>query len=301
MSIPALPAPSPAETAAAANRALGQMQRPARALIGWMDEQQAHLTLCGRRADLTPDTAQIELVRAARAAVAARDAGVDHDGVVEDAPDGLTEHVAALHADATGAALLSQGMVVALVDLTRVRAAQPLVHVDHAEERAAEVDPDDLASIAAISLPLTTPTEIPMVFDETQKAYILSSANPNLRVSGMFQTQTPNGPGLGFIVNVAPSFLRVTRYNGLPILTDGYHRAHGFLKRGITCVPALVQDVSSFEALGLPAGMLSQETFLGSRPPVLPDYLDDDVSTDVLVPASQKIVMVKATEVSTLG
>jgi hypothetical protein len=93
----------------------------------------------------------------------------------------------------------------------------------------------------------------------------------------------------------------VARYGERVILTDGYHRAHGFLRRGIARVPALVQDVQSFEALGLPAGMLSQDAYLGDRPPLLSDYLDDAVSADARVPASQKLVMVKAIEVSTLG
>jgi hypothetical protein len=120
----------------------------------------------------------------------------------------------------------------------------------------ADVDPDDLASVAVVSLPLPTPAELPIQTDDAQRQFIVSSANPNLRVTGMMAA--PGGQ-MGFVVGITPSFLRVTRYQGRVILADGYHRAHGFLRRGVTHVPAFINDAASFEDIGFSPGMLSQD------------------------------------------
>jgi hypothetical protein len=83
---------------------------------------------------------------------------------------------------------------------------------------------------------------------------------------------------------------------------DGYHRAHGFLRRGINVVPALVGDVGSFEELGLPPlGMLAQDAYLGDHPPLLADYLSDEVAAEVMVPTTQKTIVIAGLELQTAG
>jgi len=202
-----------------------------------------------------------------------------------------------LHGDPVAAGLLNDGWRVMIVDLSRVCAAQPSVHVDHAEERAASVDPSDVTSIAAVSLPISVPTQLPFQFDQIQRAWVFSSANPNLRIVGAGYGVVNGAPIFGFNVALAPSFIRVARYQSRYLLLDGYHRAHGFLRRGITHVPVFVRDTPSFEALGLPQGMLPQDAYLGERPPLLPDYLNDDVSTDVDVPTTEKVIVITGLEV----
>jgi hypothetical protein len=288
------PVPPPPDPMATVNR-------PGRALIGWMPPDEAHLWLTSRRKDLTPSPDQVAWAQQAGAAVAARSPGLDQSGIVQDAPSELDIHIKALQADQATAALFAAGWRVAIVDLGLVCAAQPVVHVDHADERVAPADPDDLASVAAISLPIATPQEFPVNFDPQQKAWILSSANPNLRITGAGIGNSDGGPVVGFMVTITTSLVKVARYRGRYILTDGYHRAHGFLRRGIRHVPALVGDVTSFEALGLPAGMLSQDTYLGDRPPKIADYLDDEVAADVEVPVTHKTLVITGLEVNTSG
>ena len=63
-----------------------------------------------------------------------------------------------------------------------------------------------------------------------------------------------------------------------------------------------LESLASFEALGLPqVGMLPQDAYLGERPPVLADYLDDEVSAEVTVPVTQKMIMIAGLEVQTAG
>jgi hypothetical protein len=123
-----------------------------------------------------------------------------------------------------------------------------------------------------------------------------------LRIIGNFAG--PVGPGLigfGFAVAVLPSFLQVAKVQGRYVLRDGYHRAYGFLRRGISTVPAFVRSFGQFEELGLPVGLLPPSVYLGERPPTLSDYDDDLVSESVMLPASQKMVVIHGLELSPLG
>jgi len=280
---------------------MATVHRPARALIGWMPPDEAHLWFTSRRKDVAPSAEEVARAQQAVATVASRSLGLDQSGIVHDAPGELDVHVKALQADPATAALFAAGWWAAVVDLGSVCAAQPMVHVDHADERVAPADPDDLASVAAISLPTATPQELPVNFDAQQKAWIFASANPNLRITGAGIGTGDGGPVVGFTVTITTSLVKVARYRGRYILTDGYHRALGFLRRGVRHVPALVGDVTSFEALGFPAGMLSQDTYLGDRPPQLADYLDDEVAADVEVPATHKTIVITGLEVNTSG
>ncbi|MDP9343643.1 MAG: hypothetical protein M3Q23_16435 [Actinomycetota bacterium] len=210
--------------------AQARVERPARALIGWLDRAEALLFMNSRRADVAATPEQEAQVDAARAAVGGRSPGVDQAGVVEDASPELGDHLEQLRNYPPAAELFNQGWRLALVDISRVRAAQPIVHVDHAEERTAPASASDPASIAAITVPIATPTDLPGGFDPTQKAWVLTSANPNLRITGAWSGQVNGQTGLGFHVALLPSFVRVANFQGRFILVDGYHRAFGLLR-----------------------------------------------------------------------
>jgi hypothetical protein len=47
--------------------------------------------------------------------------------------------------------------------------------------------------------------------------------------------------------------------------------------------------------------MLPQGAYLGERPPLLPDFLDDRVSAAVKVAAFQKLIVIQAIELTPLG
>jgi hypothetical protein len=213
----------------------------------------------------------------------------------------LDDHIAQLRQTPAGAAMLQEGWDLALVDLARVCAFQPHVVADAAVERVENVKVDDLAAIAAITLP-TSPAEPPRIqFDPTKQAYMAISQNTNLRIAGTANGPAPDGSGavmLGFAVMVSRSFLQVVRFQDRFRLRDGYHRAYGFLSRGITHVPAFTREMQTIEDV-LPPGMyLPQHSYLGDRPPYLPDYLDDQVACTVRLPASQKMVLIQGIELN---
>jgi hypothetical protein len=235
-------------------------------------------------------------------AVAARPEGIDQlDVVREPSGDDLHDHLERLRAGA-GAAYFDDGWRVALVDLPRVCAFQPSVFTDSAAERAAGVDPSDIAQLARVTLPTEWRLEQQAQLDEARQQWLLVSRNPSLRVVGHFAGPLqPGGPlAFGFFATILPSFLQVARYQGRYFLRDGYHRSIGLLDVGARRVPAFVRDFETIATL-VPNGMLPQELFLGPRPPTMADYRDDNVATDVSLPAAQKMVLVQALELSPQG
>lgn len=238
--------------------------------------------------------------------MAARAGGPDQAGVVSPAPLELAEHESALRA--AYPAVFAEGWQVRMVDLSRLCAFQPVVYTDRARERAAGTGDGDVRVLAALTLPTGSPPPLRASFDEKRNAWVIVSSNRNLRLVGRFTAPVPGAPvgggaggtpGFGFVVTIMPSHLQVVELQGRYFLRDGYHRALGLLASGTAVVPALVASFSAIEELAVP-GALPQATYAGPRPPTLPDYLGDDVATEVQLPVAQKMVLVQGMELDFL-
>lgn len=277
-----------------------QLQRSARALIGWMPPDEAAQWLAGQGQRIAEE--HRESVRRARSTVATRSAGHDPGDPVAQMPDILAAHRDALLNNSQSASFFAEGWDVAIVDLTRVCVAQPHILTDDATARVADVRADDILSVASITLPIAQNRPLAAAFNEQKQTWIFSSANPNLRIAA--HVAAPVQPGIhafGFVVMISASYVQVARYRDRFLLRDGYHRAFGLLARGITHVPVFVRDFQTFDDMRLPLGLLPQDAYLGDRPPLLSDYSDNTVSSSVVMPVTQKVVMVQGVEVATLG
>jgi hypothetical protein len=272
----------------------GAALSPARVLLGWMDPEQGVRVLQGHAA--APDDA-VQRVRAARERVASRPPGVDQSDAVASLPDALAAHVRALHQHPAAAEQLA-GWTPSLVDLRRLCAVQSRVFLDHGHALAGAADPRNPASVAAVCLPTPQDQGFSAAFDEARKAWVLSSADPGLRVVSHFGRQIgPDVAGFGFGVALRPSYVKAVRHGGRWFLSDGYHRAIAFLRRGITHVPALVRTLADGEPLEAPHGMLPADAYLGGRPPCLPDFLDDEVALTVPMEVQRKVIIIQVIEV----
>ena len=89
----------------------------------------------------------------------------------------------------------------------------------------------------------------------------------------------------------------MVRWQGAYFLRDGNRRALGLYSRGISRIPVLYREYADNED-PRPAGgeLFDQSVFLGDRPPMLPDFLDNDVSAPIEVRATQKTFIFHATE-----
>ena len=284
---------------------------PARALLGWLPPEHAE-TLLDSQADGELSDAQRARINQALAAVAARPAGVDQDGLISPIPDELANHVTRLEATPAGARMRAEGWATAMADLARVVAIAPSVFTDTAIERAAILDPGDLRGIAELTLPARHPRPIGELspgddvlpihcqYHHRTKTYTITSPNLNLAVISNFdapgnRAPQPSQMGHGFTVGVPPSFIEVARFQGRYVVRDGHHRAFGLLSRGITRVPVYVRDVATAEDLA-PAGTLPRSAWQGERPPLLRDYHDDLVAESLLLPVPSRTIVIQATE-----
>jgi hypothetical protein len=259
----------------------------------------AKATLAGP--GITPTDDHEQIVAAAIANVNARPSGLDQTGLIEPQPEVLNAYIEQLRQNPAAALFFAEGWAVGIANLSRVCAVQPTIATDDATQRAAEVDVDDLLSIAAVTLPIGSGTPVRVAYNGDKKAWVFSSANPNLRILGEMQGEAQGARIFGFGVGAPSSFMQVASYNGRLLLRDGYHRAYGLLRRGIIHAPVFVREFERFEDLRLPMGMLPQDSYLGMRPPTLADYLDDAVSANGATLVTQKVVLIQALEVATLG
>jgi hypothetical protein len=178
---------------------------------------------------MTDPAQAADAAQRAHQAVAARPAGVEQDALITSVSAELAEHVQALEASPAAKPMHDEGWKVALVDLTQVCAFQPAVVTDQALARVQAAGEDDIASIAAITLPLTQGDQLPVQYDPIHQAWTVTSANLNLRIAANVGPLpvSPGGTALGFAVVAGPSFMQVGRYNGRHYLRDGCHRAFG--------------------------------------------------------------------------
>ena len=244
-------------------------------------------------------------MRAAAAAVAARAPGVEQSGIISEVGSDLAEHVNALQSHQLFQDFVAEGgWSVKLVDLTRVCGFQLLVHIDHAEDRAAVAVIGDMPSIAEVTLPIGKTVEKPEAyFDAGAGAWIVASRNPNFRILQQIEALAQSQDGrtvsmYGFIVAPSLSFVQVIKYRGRYMLRDGYHRSVGLLARGVTTAPVLYKEYGDFADLGV--GM-TVEPASRERPPLLPDYLNDEVSVLFQHPASQRMIVISGMQLTPLG
>jgi len=170
------------------------------------------------------------------------------------------------------------------------------VFVDGGARLSADASLDELAD-------LTLPHQLDQVpsieRDPLSATLRATSTSQNLQILGDFAGPVPGGPpgaiGIGFLVGIAPSQVRVRCIEGRAVLIDGYHRCVALLAAGVEFVPALVLDETP-GASPWPRDMLAEHIVLGERAPYVADYLDDEVSVSVALRHIGRQIVLRAEE-----
>jgi hypothetical protein len=272
----------------------GPTPRPARVLAGWLPEATAVQLLAANGP--IDATATGDKLSAFRAAVSSRDDYVPPASPPGSPPGELDGHAARFWAHPAHAGFVAEGWAIRTVDLRTVIAAQDRVWLDRVQIPRR---PATILEIVRVTLP-ADPGDNSVGAQAVGNGIMITSASPNLRVTGVFVGPTaPDGPTVaGFFVGVTPSVVQVADFHGRLVLRDGYHRAYGLLAHGVYEVPALVRSFGTAEQI-LPAapGILPSSMWLGSRPPTLPDYADDAVSIEArLLRRDDKVITVQVAE-----
>lgn len=249
----------------------------------------------------------VQRAATAQAAVAARPAiSNPPDTVVSDPPDLLAAHIAELEAMPFFGPFKAEGWRPAVVDLRHVRALQPVVHSDHADERTRDGVSGDMLSLAGITLPITRSKEFMHCENAPDgRRWTLTCRNPHLRIlqplqpdpTSFTKEETKYDPKpFGFMIELSRSYVKVIRWRGIYMLFDGYHRTHGLLMRGIFEAPVLFAEIPPQNDAPQIPGLFPPAVYLSERPPYLQDYLHDDVSAAVEVQATQRSIIIQAME-----
>ncbi len=275
-----------------------QHARPARALVGWLPPEMAQQLLAGPGSQAPFEPHIVARAAAAQAAVAARQPHVADAGVVTDLPNELATYADELKAQPFYQLFATEGWQVRMADLRRIRALQPTVHTDHAADRTEGALPDDLLSLARITLPHSRAKELMAAVPTADgRGWVITCRNPQLRVRGPYKGDVDNNgyktKVFGIETEVANSLVQVVRWRGVFILRDGYHRAYGLLSRGISSVPVLYHEFPDQQPPVVAPGLFDPSVYIGERAPLLTDYLDDAVSADIEVRRTQKTLVIQ--------
>jgi hypothetical protein len=281
------------------------VRRPARALVGWLSEQESANFILGRNPAPTEDvSAEISLANRYAAVVAARKAYEPEDPRVLDGPFGdLLEEVAA-RAEVK-ANFHNMRWKPAVVDLRKLLSFQKIVFTDSEATYAESSSVPDLMEICLPSKQPGPPSGA--IGDPDGKGFTISSLNSNLRIVGgqLGDAHLSPGPGLPasvrvqavtLFVSLGTSYLQVVHYRDRYFLRDGYHRAARLILNGITIVPCIYIEVKNFEEMQVPSGGFSYEVLFGERPPTLTDFWDESVSIEISQLAIRKVIRVRGEE-----
>ena len=279
-------------------------QRSARVLLGWLPPKDAVSQLLGRNPAPQDDlTAANQMIARARSAMATRPPTVIVDPVT--AGDRALLNPIAERPEVR-ASFADVPWRIEWIDLTQVLSVQKMITTDGLDLRVTEAT-GDTAALVELCLPAAQPVPPLGAFgDQDGHGFSLSSLNPNLRIVGSNVTEALVSPSpqvppqkmqaFTFFVNMGASYIQVARYQGRSFLRDGYHRAAGLLRAGVTRIPAVVIDAPSFQFVASAPGLFDHEVAFSDRAPKLSDFWDESVSADVLQPAVRKVVRLRAEE-----
>lgn len=130
--------------------------------------------------------------------------------------------------------------------------------------------------------------------------FVSRSSNLRLAAEETAVVEAPAPTQARVVIDVVadPAFVTVARVDGRLLLTNGHHRAYQQYNAGATHIPAIVRDRTSDAVEPLVQaneGLLTQETVLDDRPPVIPDFASAAAIT-VEGQLTNKLITVRAEE-----
>jgi hypothetical protein len=268
--------------------------RPARALLGWMSVRRGVLMQAGQRVQHERAPEFEERARQKRLIASVRRPTFGTQGVTTGLPRSLGDVADRIRESRRGASLLAKGWQPALVDLRRVCAMAQLAYVD---VEVPDLEANDLQALVEITFPRRE-TGVEADYDRSAEAWVVHQPTADIQIFGQFRATAQPGLILGLAVGRVPSFVEVARVDDRFVLVRGYDCAVSLLARGIHSVPALVHGHHRPRDLPFGGSSLRRGAVLGRRPPLLPDFLDGDVSAAVLMPRGKRLLMVRALDVA---
>ncbi len=136
------------------------------------------------------------------------------------------------------------------------------------------------------------------VFSAAQdgKSLTIRTLSPNLAVR--FAREAGSGlDSVRLVAQVGSPFVEVASYRGRWFLRDGYHRSFLLLKQGIFHLPAVVVSAETLAELGaIGQRFFAEDVLFSARPPMVTDFLDDNMVVRFSRPRAEKVVQISIQE-----
>ncbi len=178
-----------------------------------------------------------------------------------------------------------------VVDLRNLLAFQRRLLSDPEYPQACVPEPHDWAALFHVSFGTPQSTAFTTIVS-TPTELVLQSANPNLHL----RQTTPCSASI-FELHGGSPFFEVAQYRDRWFLRDGYHRAERLLRHGIHQVPAVIIHARSLAELGaVGPWFFSEQILFSSRPPLVTDFLLDELIQEYTRPRMLKTLRVTVDE-----
>lgn len=165
----------------------------------------------------------------------------------------------ALHGDLAGA-------VFRMVELDPLLAFQFSVDLARSAHHAGEAGPPSVEELLNLCLPADRNMENVRVTPGPNSLLVTSQGlNFVPLAKGLFRTSAGNFVGIQ--VGASGPLMHVVRYNGRHYLLNGFNRAVGLRRRGVTHAPCVLRDVATAEAAGILPGHTFDLPLLESADP----------------------------------
>ena len=112
-------------------------------------------------------------------------------------------------------------------------------------------------------------------------AVLITSKGLNFQPLSQGVMQTPAGHFVGLQVGLSLPLMHVTRLNGRCYLHNGYHRAVGLARRGVTHAPCIFRDVPDHATVGLRKDLTFDAQIMESANPPTVAHLAEGRAYDV--------------------
>lgn len=128
------------------------------------------------------------------------------------------------------------------------------------------------------------------------KTLTIRTLSPNLSIRFNRGMDASLG-SVGLLAYSGSPYIEVASYQGRWFLRDGYHRSFLLLKHGICHVPAVVVYAETFAQVGAIGNQFfAKEILFSERPPMVTDFLDEEIAVRYLRPQRERVVQVSIRE-----
>lgn len=246
------------------------MPTPGLSLVGFLDQPEAINLL--RSSCVVPDPADAALIAQWQAARAILGAPMQNAGRpdIQPIPAAGQAHMAQLVQQPWVQHHLQNALIGStfqMIELDALLALQFNVDIARSEhhngDTAAPPSTDEMFSMC---LPLT-PVFENVRTNKSQNSLLVTSKGMNFHPQNEGWLPTQVGFFIGYQVGVTIPLMHVVRHNGRCFLHNGFHRAIGLRRRGVTHAPCVFRDVADYDSVGLKPHQTFDSAILESADP----------------------------------